>query len=155
MRLSELIPAAHVRIGLSAKSKREAIEELISLLPLAGGDGGRAATVAAVLDRESVLSTGIGRGVAVPHGRTPAVPRLMGAFGTAPAGLPFDAVDGQPCNLFFLLVSPPESAGPHVRALAQVARVLNQEATKRALAAARTAEEAVAIFREDERREGL
>lgn len=155
MRLSELIPSSQVRIGLSAKSKREAIEELISLLPLASGDPGRAATVAAVLDRESVLSTGIGRGVAVPHGRTPAVPRLMGAFGTVPSGLPFDAVDGEPCRIFFLLVSPPESAGPHVRALAQVARVLNQETTKRALAAARTPEEAVAVFREDERREGL
>lgn len=154
MRLSDLIPPAQVRIGLAAKSKREAIEELISLLPL-NGEPGRTAAVAAVLDRESVLSTGIGRGVAVPHGRTPVAPRLMGAFGTVPDGLPFDAVDGEPCRIFFLLLSPPESAGPHVRALAQVARVLNQERTKRALAAARTAEEAVAVFREDERREGL
>jgi PTS system nitrogen regulatory IIA component len=154
MRLSELIPPAQIRIGLRATSKREVIEELVSLLPLPAGDG-RAEVVAAVLDRESVLSTGIGRGVAVPHGKTPSVPRLMGALGTCPGGLPFDAVDGQPCSVFFLLVSPPESAGPHVRALAQVARVLNREAAKKALTGATTAQEAVAVFREDERRERM
>jgi mannitol/fructose-specific phosphotransferase system IIA component (Ntr-type) len=154
MRLSELIPPAQVRIGLRAKSKREVVEELVSLLPLPAEDG-RPEVVSAVLDRESVLSTGIGRGVAVPHGKTPAVPRLMAALGVAPEGLPYDAVDGEPCRIFFLLVSPPESAGPHVRALAQVARVLNHAAAKRALAGARTAEEAVAVFREDERRERL
>lgn len=154
MRLSELIPTGQVRIGLRAKSKREVIEELVALLPLPAGNG-RADVLAAVLDRESVLSTGIGRGVAVPHGKTTAVPRLMAALGTCPAGLPFDAVDGLPCRVFLLLVSPPESAGPHVRALAQVARVLNQEDAKKALAGAKTPEEAVAVFREDERKERL
>jgi mannitol/fructose-specific phosphotransferase system IIA component (Ntr-type) len=154
MRLSELIPPAQVRIGLRAKTKPEVIEELVSLLPLPEGKD-RAEVLAAVLDREAVLSTGIGRGVAVPHGKSPAVPRLMAALGVASSGLPFDAVDGQPCNIFFLLVSPPESAGPHVRALAQVARVLNHAAAKRELATARTAEEAVAVFLEDERRERL
>jgi len=154
MRLSDLIPPSQVRIGLRAKSKREVIEELVSLLPLPAGNG-RADVLAAVLDRESVLSTGIGRGVALPHGKTPAVPRLMGALGTCPEGLDFDAADGQPCLVFLLLVSPPESAGPHVRALAQVARVLNQAGAKKALAGAKTPEEVVAVFREDERRERL
>ena len=64
-------------------------------------------------------------------------------------------MDGEPCRILFLLVSDPDSAGPHVRALAQVARVLNQEKSKRALLQAKTAEEVVAVFREDERREGL
>jgi len=79
----------------------------------------------------------------------------MAAFGTVPGGLPFDAVDAEPCRIFILLVSDPDSSGPHVRALAHVARVLNQEKAKRALAAAKTAEEVLAVFREDEKREGL
>jgi PTS system fructose-specific IIA component len=153
VRLSELIPASQVRIGLAARTKREAIEELVGLLPLAAGDG-REEVVRAVLERESVLSTGIGRGVAVPHGKTAAVPRLMAAMAVSPGGLPFDAVDGEPCRVFFLLVSGPDDPGPHVRALAQVARVLNRAACKRALVEARTPEEAIAVFREDERREG-
>lgn len=153
MRLSELIPAAQIRIGLSATTKRGAIEALVALLPLP--EAARSEVVAAVLEREAALSTGIGRGVAVPHGKTRAVPRLMGALGTVPAGLPFDAVDGEPCRILILLVSDPDGSGPHVRALAHVARVLNQEKAKRALAAASTPEEVLAVFREDERREGL
>jgi mannitol/fructose-specific phosphotransferase system IIA component (Ntr-type) len=154
LRLSDLFPPAQVRIGLKARTKNEAIEELVALLPLPDPDR-CAEVVRAVLERESVLSTGIGRGVAVPHGKTAAAPRLMGALGTVPDGLPFDAVDGEPCRILILLVSDPDSAGPHVRALAQVARVLNQEKSKRALAEAKTPEDVAAVFREDERREGL
>ena len=154
MRLSELIPAPQIRIDLAATTKREAIESLVALLPLPD-PGRRAEVVAAVLEREATLSTGIGRGVAVPHGRSGAVPRLMGALGTIPAGIPFDAVDGQPCRIFLLLVSDPAGSGPHVRALAHVARVLTQEAAKRALIAARSAEDVLAVFRADEKREGL
>lgn len=154
MRLSELIPAAQIRIGLPATTKQEAIEALVALLPLPD-PARRGEVVAAVQEREATLSTGIGRGVAVPHGKTGAVPRLMAALGTVPGGLPFDAVDGEPCRIFILLVSDPDSSGPHVRALAHVARVLNQEKAKRALAAAKTAEEVLAVFREDEKREGL
>jgi mannitol/fructose-specific phosphotransferase system IIA component (Ntr-type) len=152
MRLSQLIPAAQIRIGLPATTKREAIDALVALLPLPD-DAARAAVVAAVLERESALSTGIGRGVAVPHGKTPAVPRLMAALGTIPAGIPYDAVDGEPCRIFFLLVSDPDSSGPHVRALARVARILNQDRAKQALATATTPEEIQEVFREDERRE--
>ena len=154
MRLSELIPPEQVRIGLKARTKNEAIEELVDALPLPDRSL-RGEVVRAVLERESVLSTGIGRGVAVPHGKTPAVPRLMASFGTVPEGLPFDAVDGEPCRILLLLVSDPDSAGPHVRALAQVARVLNQEKAKRALSEATTPEAVTAVFREDEKREGL
>ncbi len=154
MRLSDLLPTAQIRIGLRARTKNEAIAELVDLLPLEGPDG-RPEVVRAVLERESVLSTGIGRGVAVPHGKTAAVPRLMAAMATCPEGLAFDAVDGEPCRILFLLVSNPDASGPHIRALAQVARVLNQERAKRALAEARTPEDVVAVFREDERREGL
>lgn len=154
LRLSDLLPAAQIRIDLPAATKREAIEALVALLPIPDPSR-RREVVAAVLERESALSTGIGRGVAVPHGKTPAVPRLMAALGTVPGGLPFDAVDGEPCRIFILLVSDPESAGPHVRALAQVARILNREAAKRALVGARTPEEVQAVFREDEKREKL
>jgi len=154
VRLSDLLPTAQIRIGLRARTKNEAIAELVDLLPLEGPDG-RPEVVRAVLERESVLSTGIGRGVAVPHGKTAAVPRLMAAMATCPEGLAFDAVDGEPCRILFLLVSNPDASGPHIRALAQVARVLNQERAKRALAEARTPEDVVAVFREDERREGL
>ena len=154
MRLSDLLPPAQIRIGLRARSKKDAIAELAGLLPLPA-QGDRAAVVRAVLEREALMSTGIGRGVAVPHGKSPEVPRLMADMATCPGGIAFDAVDGEPCQILLLLVSHPDDSGPHIRALAQVARVLNQEKAKRGLAEARTAEEVVAVFLEDERREGL
>ena len=154
MRLSDLLPPAQIRIGLRARSKRDAIAELADLLPLPA-EGDRAAVVRAVLEREALMSTGIGRGVAVPHGKSPGVPRLMAAMATCPGGIAFDAVDGEPCRILLLLVSHPDDSGPHIRALAQVARVLNQEKAKRGLAEARTAEEVVTVFLDDERREGL
>jgi len=155
MRLSDLLPMAQIRVGLRARTKREAIEELVSLLPLPGNNGCRESVIRAVLERESVLSTGIGQGVAVPHGKCAAVPRLMAAMAVVPEGLSFDAIDGKPCRILFLLVSNPDNSGPHIRALAQVARVLNQEKAKKALACATCPEEIVAVFRDDERREGL
>ncbi len=141
-------------MGLQARDKRSAIAELVGLLPLAD-DAQRERVVEAVLEREALLSTGIGRGVAVPHGKCAAVNRLMAAMAVHPEGLAFDAVDGEPCRILFLLVSHPDNSGPHIRALAQVARVLNQERAKRALAAASTPEEVVAVFRDDEARERL
>ena len=154
MRLSELLPPSQVRVGLAARTKREAIEELVALLPLEGAEQ-RASVLGAVLEREAVLTTGIGRGVAVPHGKSAAVPRLMAAIAIHATGIPYEAVDGQPCHILFLLVSHPDNSGPHIRALAQVARVLNQERAKRTLVEAKTPEDVVAVFRDDESREGL
>jgi PTS system fructose-specific IIA component len=144
VRLSTLLPPSQIRIGLHARTKRDVIAELAGLLPLS--DGARGDAVAAVLERESVLSTGIGRGVAVPHGKTSAVPGLLAALAVCADGLPFDAVDGLPCRIFFLLVSHPDDPAPHVRVLADVARLLNREEAKAALLAARSPEEAAAVF---------
>jgi PTS system nitrogen regulatory IIA component len=154
VRLSELLPSNQIRVGLEVVSKREAIEALIDMLPL-NGNGCREQVLEAVLERESKLSTGIGRGVAVPHGKCDAVEGLMAAMATHEDGLPFDSVDGEPCRILFLLVSNTGASGPHIRALAQVARVLNQEKAKKALQAAQTPEEVVKVFRDDEAREGL
>lgn len=149
MRLSELIPAQQIRVGLRARNKREAIEELVGLLPIEDPRR-RDAVVDAVMERESVLSTGIGRGVAVPHGKTSVVGGLMASMAVHEEGLPYDAVDGQPCRILILLVSNPDNPGPHIRALAQVARLLNQERYKSAFTDARTPEEVVEVFRSGE-----
>ena len=154
MKLSSLLPVTQIRVPLGAGSKEAALDELLALLPL--GDAAQRETVrAAVLERERELSTGIGRGVAIPHGKTAAVTRHVCAFGVAREPLDFEAVDGQPCTLFFLCVSNPKDAGEHVRVLSQVARVLNNAQARAALEAARTPEEVRQVFLDDEQREGL
>lgn len=154
MRLSALLPAAQVRVPMTARTKDEAIAELMGLLPLADA-AQRDAVREAVLGRELELSTGIGRGVAIPHGKTTAVPRHVCAFGVAATPVDYGAIDGQPCRIFFLCVSNPKDAGEHVRVLSQVARVLNDARARAALERAATPDDVRRVFLEDEQREGL
>jgi mannitol/fructose-specific phosphotransferase system IIA component (Ntr-type) len=154
MKLSVLLPAAQVRVPLLASTKSEAIEELLTAVPF-DSPAARAAAREAVFERERELSTGIGRGVAVPHGRTAAVSRHHCAFGVAAQPLDFDAIDGAPCRLVFLCVSAAQDAVAHVRVLSQVARVLNDEHARARLESARSAEDVRRVFLDDEQREGL
>jgi mannitol/fructose-specific phosphotransferase system IIA component (Ntr-type) len=154
MKLSSLLPVAQVRVPLVARTKSDAIAELLAAVAFES-DAQRSAARQAVVARESEISTGIGRGVAVPHGRTSAVTRHHCAFGVAAAPIDWDAVDGAPCRLFFLCVSAEQDAVAHVRVLSQVARVLNNSTTRQALESAKSPEDVRRVFLEDEEREGL
>lgn len=154
MRLSTLLPTAQIRVPLAASSKAEAIDELLALLPLSDAAQSGAAREA-VLTREADGCTGIGRGVAIPHGKTAAVAHHVCAFGVSREGVDFEAIDGLPCRIFFLCVSNPKDAGEHVRVLSQVARVLNDARARAALEGAATAEAVRQVFLDDEAREGL
>ena len=114
-----LIPA------LAATTKEGAIRELVMALQAAGYFRPQEVepVVAEILRRESLGSTGIGRGVAIPHSRHEGLPRLIGTLGLSRAGIPFDSIDGQDVRLVFLLVSRPDQPGPHLHALETIVRV--------------------------------
>ena len=154
MRLSDLLPSEQIRVPLRARTKSEAVDELLALLPLAD-DAQRTEVRASVLARETEMSTGIGRGVAIPHGKTAVVARHACAFGVAPEGIDYGAIDGLPCRIFFLCVSNPRDGGEHVRVLSQVARVLNDARARAALEGAQAADDVRRVFLDDEAREGL
>ena len=97
--------------------------------------------VKAVMKREELGSTGIGRGVAVPHTKHPSVDRLVGTVGVSPGGVDFDSLDGEKVQLFFLLISPPDRPGDHLRALENISRQLRDETFCRFLKKAKTAED--------------
>jgi mannitol/fructose-specific phosphotransferase system IIA component (Ntr-type) len=153
MKLTELLRPAQIRVPLESTDKQGLIEELVELLPVNGDSRGR--ILDAVMERERVMSTGIGRAVAIPHGKTEAIEGILGAFGRTAAPVPFDAIDGEPVQLCFLIVSEPRTTGPHIRTLAQISRVLNDPVCKEALLRAETIEDVLTVFREDEEREGL
>ena len=154
MRLSALLPAAQIRVPLAARTKAQAIDELLDAIVFES-NAQREAVRAAVLAREAEISTGIGRGVAVPHGRTAAVTRHHCAFGVAAEPIAWDAIDATPCRIVFLCVSAERDAGAHIRVLSQVARVLNNSKTRQALETAATPDDVRRVFLEDEEREGL
>jgi len=97
-----------------------------------------------LLDRERLGSTGIGEGVAIPHGKLPGLPALVASFGRSTPGIDFQAIDGRPTHLFFTLIAPENSAGAHLKALARISRIFKNPAFREAIMKASGPEE---IFR--------
>ncbi|HYJ31640.1 MAG TPA: PTS sugar transporter subunit IIA [Candidatus Binatia bacterium] len=152
MRLSELLNEKSISLSLQARDKESAIKELVQLLESAHGVNTRGEILSKVLQRESMMSTGIGNGVAIPHGKTRLLDHLLGACGVSPMGIDFDSMDGEPATLFILLVSPESLRGPHVKALANVSRLLKEESVRAALRQAPTPADFLRILREAEER---
>ena len=139
MLLTELLSPDRVVVPLVADDRQTAIATLTrKLAELAGA--GYDEVLDAVLERESVQSTGIGFGVAIPHGRCAAVRELTMVAGVSPAPVPFDAIDGEPVRLFFLIVGPEASAGLHVKILSRIARLVRRDTVRQQLVEATTAD---------------
>lgn len=124
MRLRDLLGEAAVKIGLESVDKEECFEEMVDVLVQAGRIVDRAATLRAIQDREDLATTGIGEGVAVPHGKHESIPKLIAAMGTSRDGIEFDSVDGKPVHLVVLLLASHNNPGPHILALAEISRLV-------------------------------
>jgi len=148
MALAELIGPEVVKVPLAGKTKNEVIRELAQLLLDAGRIPQLEAVYDALLAREALGSTGLELGIAVPHAKTAAVRELTAAIGIAPQGIDFQSIDGQPAKLFFLLLAPPDKSGPHIQALAEIARLAKSPTFLRLLASATSAKEVVALLTE-------
>ena len=127
MRLSKKIDKKALKLDLEASSKEGALVELVGLLCDAYRLKERDTILEAIRAREEKQSTGIGMGLAVPHAKTPAVDRLYVAFGRSTDGIDFDSIDGEKARLFFILVSPRDVSGPHIKALAGISRLVKHE----------------------------
>ena len=140
-----------VVVPLVARDKHGIIAELAERL-VAGTGGEADDVVRAVEERESVLSTGIGFGVAIPHARSPAVRELAIVSGVSAAPVPYDSIDGEPVRLFFLIVGPEASAGLHVKILSRIARLVRRDGVRRHLVEARTPDEFYHVLLDAEER---
>jgi fructose-specific phosphotransferase system IIA component len=137
-------------VPLEAKSKEGVLRELLQLLQDAGQLEGFDMAYNALLERESKGSTGLEKGIAIPHAKTDTVKTLTLAMGIAPEGIDFQALDGNPSNLFFMLLAPPDQSGPHIEALSEIARLTQSKSFCRILLRSKDAEEAVELFTEDD-----
>ena len=140
MKFDDFIEVKAIRAELKAEGKEGAIEELVGSLVAAGGIKAdeQKSIVDAVMKREELGSTGIGRGVAVPHTKHPSVDRLIGTVGISRDGVDFNSLDGEKVQIFFLLVSPPDRPGDHLRALENISRQLRDDTFCRFLRQAKT-----------------
>ncbi len=135
-------------------AKEDVIRELVGLLVRAGSikEKDVLKLVQILLKRESLGSTGIGQGVAIPHGKSDCVSKLVAAFGVSRTGINFDSLDGEPVHLLFLLVAPEDSAGPHLKALARISRLLKDKHFRDSLRAAQDEKTLVSILKEEDAR---
>ena len=151
MNLLDILSAESTIVDLQGESKEDIIAELVNSLPVGDAITDREQVLQAVLDREKIMSTGIGDGIAIPHGKSAAVTELVAAMGTQRRGVDFDALDGEPAFVFFLLVSPANVSGPHIKALARISRLLKNEEFKKKLIDANSAKKIIATIKAAER----
>lgn len=149
MALIERITEDVVKIPLESTTKPDVIEELLQVLVDAGKINDKQSAYRALLEREAKGSTGLEHGIAVPHCKTDAVSSLTVAVGIAPSGIDFDALDGKPCKLFFLILAAPDQSGPHIEALSEIARITRSSAFMRTLLSSESPSEVVELFQEE------
>ena len=151
MRLTEILTDTRIDLDLKAEDKDQIIERLVDLVVADGAARDREAVLKAVRAREQLMSTGVGNGVAIPHGKTNTVESLVAAFGRCTDPVAYEALDGQPVSLVFLLVGPEEAAGPHIKALSRISRLLSYEEFRVRLTNARTAGEVLTAIADEEK----
>ena len=150
MLLTELLAPDRVKVPLRSRTKDEVLLELVDLVATDRDPAVRDAILASVREREALLSTGIGSGVAIPHGKTTDLDQLVMAAGVVAQPIEFDALDGRPVQLLFLLVGPESSSGAHVKALSRISRLLRREQLRDDLRQATTREDFLRIVHESE-----
>ena len=151
MKICDILRKDKIVPSLKGDNKMEVINELIDLFK----NDERVTNIEnmriAVHDREKIMSTGVGKGFAIPHAKTASVTDIVAAFGRLSEPIDFQALDGQPVNLVFLLVGKENLVGPHIKMLSRISRMMNKDEFRENLANASTADEIYNLFDEEEK----
>ena len=146
MRLTEILKPENIKVQLTSTTKTDAIGELVTLLAQNKAITDPKKVLDSVLDREATRTTGIGNGLAIPHGKCTGTADLVMAIGKASTPIDFQAIDGRPVTLIWLLTSPPDKTGPHIHALARISRLMTIDKFRQALNAAQTGQDVYDII---------
>jgi fructose-specific phosphotransferase system IIA component len=141
MRLSEILKPDNIKIPLVATQKIDAIKELVQLLADTKSVADPKKVLDSVLDREATRTTGIGNGLAIPHGKTTGATDLVMAIGRPAEPIEFQSIDGRPVTIIWLVSSPPDKTGPHIQALARISKLMLNDSFRQSLNAAQGSKE--------------
>ncbi len=150
MKIMDFLNKKAISVNVKSTDKEGIIRELIDLLANATDIKNKEDLMKSVLGRETLGSTGIGQGVGIPHAKSQNVKELVAAFGLSKNGIDFDSLDGEPVHIFFLLLAPEESAGPHLKALARISRMLKDKYFRELLRKAKDVNEVLHIIQEED-----
>ena len=146
MRLTDILKPENIKLPLTSTTKTDAIAELVTLLSENKAITDAKKVLDSVLDREATRTTGIGNGLAIPHGKCTGTADLVMAIGKAGTPIDFQAIDGRPVTLIWLLTSPPDKTGPHIHALARISRLMTIDKFRQALNTAQTSQDVYDII---------
>ncbi len=148
MKLSDYLPVEHILPDLKGGTKVAIIEELLSLMSELKLVLQYEIALNDILDREGYLSTGLENGLAIPHAKTDCIEKLAIVFGVKKGGVHFESLDGKPTELIFLVLSPKDTSGPHIQALALITRNLKTARVRDLLISCKSAQEIASIIQE-------
>ena len=150
MKLMDFIVKDAILVNLQGTEKKEVLNEMVEALVKSKKVANKDKVVKILLDREELGSTGIGSGVAIPHGKTNDLDNVIISFGSSKQGIEFESLDGEPVYLVFMLLAPVDSTGIHLKALAKISRILKDKHFRQSLRDAKTVDEAVKILKEED-----
>ena len=151
MKICEILKIEMIIPSMKCTTKEEAISELIDLFKNDDRVKDTESILNSVLEREKIMSTGVGKGFAIPHAKTNSVNEIIAAFGKIDNPIDFQALDDQPVNLVFLLVGKENLVGPHIKLLSRISRMMNLEDFRESLAKATSAQEIYDLFETEEK----
>ena len=154
MKLINYLKPEYIAVGMTADTKEELLTKMVDLASKNPHVLDKEKVRTAILDRERIMSTGVGKGFAIPHGKTDAVNDIVLAFATTAEPVDYAAMDNEPVRLVLLLVSRDSDVGSRLKLLSRASKVMNTDAARRSLTEAKTAEEILSIFRNEEERIG-
>jgi PTS system nitrogen regulatory IIA component len=152
LRLSEILDERRISVALRAVNKDSALSALTDLFVRDDEALDADAILRSLREREALASTGVGSGVAIPHGRLPNLQRIVAAVGVCPDGVEFDAVDGRPARILVAVLAPEQQAAEHLKALARLSRLLRDDSVRERVQRAGDPRQALAVFLEEDAR---
>lgn len=150
MRISDILDESVVRVQLKGKSKDEIINQMIAIVNNSNKITDIEKVREAIFEREKIMSTGVGNGFAIPHGKTDAVLDIVAAFAVTEEPIDYDSLDEQPVRLIFLLVGKDSMVGPHIKLLSRISRLMNKEEFRSKLLKAESEKQVIEIFKAEE-----
>ncbi len=150
MKITEVISKSTIAIGLDATSKQDLLEKMTELVSLSGKVRNKSAVLKHIIDREKVMSTGIGKNISLPHAKLPSIDEPVGAIAVLKKPIDFQSLDGEPISICFLLLGIENNVGLHLRLLSKISRLLNNDAFRANVINCKTAGELFSLFEQAE-----
>ena len=151
MKISDILSTDVIAVNMETADKEDAIRKVIDLASKSGKILDKEKVSKTIFEREKLVSTGVGKGFAIPHGKTDSIEDVVAAFAITKEAIDFDSIDGEPVRFIFLLIGKENLLNTHIKLLSRISRLMNKDEFRERLLDAKTSDDVLAIFKEEEK----